>query len=573
MLSMLGVWSAIVLGFIACTTPAIADGKVFAPVAVPQQVAMPDQRALLAWVNGVETLVIESAFIGEGADFAWVVPLPSKPEVFPATRGTLPAAVALMQPTVASAIPGAWIFAVLCGGIALVALFFGWLVIGLLVRSCVVLLGIAILAFIIATLTGSELAWWLSFGGGCMCLWPMRRWLRQNTSFGEILAVLMGAAVLLAIIIPTVGNVRYRAGESMAGKIIVERHTVGDHDVTLIAGIESEGVITWLEKNGYAFSDTARRIAIEHAAGGGWFVASRFTRDFASSGRSVPAPLAFRFAVKQAVYPMRLTGADATQPLTVELIAFGPSRATAEGLKVRTATPVRLGEPEAKKGWKIKKPLTNERLISHQELARWTAGTEVGTWLRGELSPLQMQKDIVLGWTGSTKAKGLFAVGEEDAWLNAAALSGIVALIGAMVVGLVFGTRPIPRKWAGLIASVALTGGLALRAFTPTVPVEKHPELQHWSDKRQVTQLAAIVLHNLPGLTSDNAIQSAFAKELAYYFPTFRIGDAPGEVLLQKLPDDSWRVLFFNAYGQPEFFEGNDVDLKLSAEKQKTSGP
>jgi hypothetical protein len=76
------------------------DGKVLPPVLMPQEVAMPDQRAILAWSEGVHRMVIESAFVGAGTDFAWVVPLPAKPEVESATGGTLAAMAALMQPVV-----------------------------------------------------------------------------------------------------------------------------------------------------------------------------------------------------------------------------------------------------------------------------------------------------------------------------------------------------------------------------------------------------------------------------------------------------------------------------------------
>lgn len=560
-------WLAMMLGLFACVSSAWADGKVFAPASVPQQVAMPDQRALLTWDNGVETLVIESAFVGEGTDFAWVVPLPAKPEVFPATRGTLPAAVALMQPVIADPMPGVWGFTVLCGGIGFLALAFGWRVIGFLLRSAVVFVGIAIFAGIIASTTGSEIAWWTSLGAGCLCLWPMRRWLRQNTSLGEILVVLTLGGLLLATFIPTVGHVRGTSGESVPSNLIVEQHVVGDHDVAIISGSEAAGVVTWLEKNGYAFSANARKIAGEHAAIGDWFVASRVTRDFARSGRSVPAPLVFRFPTQQPVYPMRLTGADAMQPLTVELVVFGPSLAKAEGLAIRTAAPVRPGEPEPRKGWKLPKPSSDERLISHPELARWTTGAHVATWLRGELSPGQMQKDMALEWTGETSAKGLFAVGEGDAWLNATALCGILAFVGAMILGLAFGTARPPCKWAGLIAGLALASGLMLRAFTPAVPVETKRELSHWVELRQVAQIAAIALFELPESASAVAINDAFTKELANYFPQQRIGDAPGEVMLKKLPDGRWRVLFFDAYGQPTFFEGLDAELKPSDKK------
>jgi hypothetical protein len=68
------------LGLVMVSFSAFADGKIFARVAaVP--VATPDQRAMLHFSNDVERLVIETSFIGEGTNFAWVVPLPSAPKI------------------------------------------------------------------------------------------------------------------------------------------------------------------------------------------------------------------------------------------------------------------------------------------------------------------------------------------------------------------------------------------------------------------------------------------------------------------------------------------------------------
>src|SRR5215472_6751106 len=62
-----------------CLT-AFADGKVFT-TAVAAPVTTPDQRAMLQFSNGVERLVIETSFVGQGTNFAWVVPLPSVPKI------------------------------------------------------------------------------------------------------------------------------------------------------------------------------------------------------------------------------------------------------------------------------------------------------------------------------------------------------------------------------------------------------------------------------------------------------------------------------------------------------------
>jgi hypothetical protein len=74
------------LCFIVATRSALADGMV-----VPQEfypkVQIPNQQALIHCADGVERLVIETSFLGEGTNFAWVVPLPAVPEVKPVSEG------------------------------------------------------------------------------------------------------------------------------------------------------------------------------------------------------------------------------------------------------------------------------------------------------------------------------------------------------------------------------------------------------------------------------------------------------------------------------------------------------
>jgi len=100
---------ALFLGLILGTAMAWADGKAFPPVAVSTEVTMPDQRALLVWSNGVERLAIETRIVGEGTNFAWVVPLPSAPKVEAATVGLFPTLAWLTPPKVVNETePGWW---------------------------------------------------------------------------------------------------------------------------------------------------------------------------------------------------------------------------------------------------------------------------------------------------------------------------------------------------------------------------------------------------------------------------------------------------------------------------------
>jgi hypothetical protein len=50
-------------------------------------VEIPNQQVLIHYSGGVERLVIETSFRGEGTNRAWVVPLPSALEVKPVSEG------------------------------------------------------------------------------------------------------------------------------------------------------------------------------------------------------------------------------------------------------------------------------------------------------------------------------------------------------------------------------------------------------------------------------------------------------------------------------------------------------
>lgn len=66
-----------------------ADGKHFPEKAYKQSPAIPSQRAILTYKDGIEKLTIESALDGQGRGFGWIIPLPSKPTEFEKTSAGL----------------------------------------------------------------------------------------------------------------------------------------------------------------------------------------------------------------------------------------------------------------------------------------------------------------------------------------------------------------------------------------------------------------------------------------------------------------------------------------------------
>jgi hypothetical protein len=84
---------------------ALADGMVIPPVAFPAKITIPDQRALICYTNGTERLAIETQFVGEGTNFAWVIPLPSQPVIEEATTGLFPTLQYLFRPQIVHNVP------------------------------------------------------------------------------------------------------------------------------------------------------------------------------------------------------------------------------------------------------------------------------------------------------------------------------------------------------------------------------------------------------------------------------------------------------------------------------------
>src|SRR4051812_13891446 len=78
-------WFVLVIGLIASTAPAFADGRVFKQIYGPV-IETPDQQALIHFAERIEHLVIETTVSGAGTNFAWVVPLPSVPEITPVSE-------------------------------------------------------------------------------------------------------------------------------------------------------------------------------------------------------------------------------------------------------------------------------------------------------------------------------------------------------------------------------------------------------------------------------------------------------------------------------------------------------
>ena len=549
-----------------------ADGVILVPVAAPP-VTMPDQRALLVWheKEQTETLVIESRFAGAGHDFAWVVPLPSRPEVTPATTGTLPALAASFQPAIAKPwqlIPDLCVMLV---PLALLALFFG-----LDRGSRIYLLCWAVFLFgsglcLLPLLFGGSGGGLLLLGslfGGAVVLWKMSA---RKLSWGWVILPL---AALYLLAMPAFQHVRGDPDEPVPAGVQVERSTVGGYDVAVLSGSSVDGITQWLHDHQFALPTAASPVVAEHIAAGGFFVAVRLRRETDSPLPTAPAPLIFTFKTPRPVYPMKLTGTGATRPLDLELFVFGDRRAAVEGLTVQACAPVEFSAPlnlgEARKN----RETVGTIQLSHTALRSLCAGTTVATHLTATFSPGQMDHDLTVQWQPFTQTEGLLKYARADmAWRGFVAAT-VVLMCAALVFPLRWGLqRPPILPACGVLLVAAVGAGVVVGLAQPTIPVVYSVLMANDVEIGSLRELTAAVdqgvLDHKLAAPTDSQLQAVFQEVikkghdellpipndpgLRWQHVPIRAGDAPGGYQLVRLPDGTWRINWIDHHGREIF--------------------
>jgi len=366
-----------------------ADGVVVPSRAVAKPVRTPDQRALVAFDGTTETLVVETTVQGDGREFAWIVPLPAAPKVEASTTGLFPTLEVVTSPRVEDPRKKGP----------------GW--------APPVVLAICVVASYLAS----------------------RR-------FRGALGV--GMSVLLAIPIVCVGTFSC-AGEQpqRAAPSGLSRETVGSFDVATVDPGDGSGLRRWLDEHGFAAPPDVDAVATDYAKRGWVFVAAKLRMDAESADVRRVHPLAFTFATKEAVYPMRLTMA-ANPTCAVELFAFGEGSASADGMSAEFASTGFVGDDV------------------HRELAKRSRGLPV-TKLVGTFDATTLREDVVLRW-GTRTDVGSVVYTEWGAGDRANGLAAWTALVGGLVVSIALGSwrrGPSTRSPAVRVVAYAVVAAAA----------------------------------------------------------------------------------------------------------------
>lgn len=331
----------------------LADGKVFSQVTAVKTTT-PDQRALLHFANGTETLVVETSFVGSGTNFAWVVPLPAAPEITAVPRTVFTNLERLFQPEVIH----------------------------------------------------KQTAWWMGMLIMAVLLGTFIRSLGKPDGLLQWFVLTVLFLFLLVAAIPGKVKGRGLAGISIepTGVQILARQTVGVFDTVTLSSPDGVALTRWLNDNGFAVPAAAAPVIADYAKQGWVFAAAKLSRPDAS-GKTSPHPLAFKFKTDRVVYPLRLTGVENDRCL-VELYVFGESRAELPGFKVEhclaTEFPKELPEGatpnDDQDRLSFREPSPGQLRIRHPALRSLVAGATVGTKLVGTLDAAAMSRDAHVNW-------------------------------------------------------------------------------------------------------------------------------------------------------------------------------
>ena len=555
---------AFFLGLILGTAMAWADGKAFPPVAVSTEVTMPDQRALLVWSNGVERLAIETRIVGEGTNFAWVVPLPSAPKVEAATVGLFPTLAWLTPPKVVNETEPGWWWIWSASGVACLFLRVRqktpveWM-------DAVAILAIgAGLVGVIGGPVGVLMAIEVAVGSG-WTVWRLRRGEPHWGSFALLLVLLTLMTGMLLPALATAGGSAPAQPEA-DGVRVLDRQVAGVFESTTVSARDPAALETWLKTNGYRLPESSRPVIEAYVRDGWVFVASRVRREATFDGPHALHPLVFTFATAKPVYPLRLTGVD-NGPLKVELFVLGPARARIPGFDVVDARPTVYPEPELefRQSPRVSPPTFN---VIHPALRALAGDAAFATRMQATLAPEQMLEDAIVEWDGNTphqrarySARG--AALRCVQWFGGGWLVSVVLVVSAMRFWSWSGRRAIGILSAAFVLA-GLVGSVCFFRM-PVVSVRMESRLEWMMAPNRASTVFRLVGQEfkagdpLPSVDSvRSAIRKVFQENPDLVLRPMIEEDSPRNYIVRAVPGGV-EMVYFSDHGQEKVYEIRDL--------------
>jgi hypothetical protein len=469
-----------------------ADGKIFPTAMIAGDVSMPDQRAILCWSQGEERLVIETRFVAEGTNFAWVVPLPAAPRVEAASVGAFRTLEHLTRPELRHRVAPVWRWILGLGTVI-------WLVATVRPTGRLEAGDVLATAALVAALGAGNWrhAMWALLAGslllGVVALCRRGCW----HSGLNVIAIAVFLTLASGYFSRSLSKASADVSRPMNTIHVISRQTAGVYDVTVISAREARALPVWLLENGYALTPGSVPILERYASEGWVFAAAKVRRD-AAAGADTPHPLSFTFPAPEPVYPLRLTGSSG-EPLDVELYVFGQDRADASGFSVEDCRRLfRESQPGGRVYW------PRRGMMRHPLLASWTMNCIVMTTLRGTLSPIQLEQDAAIHWRPFQEARRVVysRAGARTMAMNAGIAAMACGLIGLWLAGTRWSRlRILPWMPGGAVVLGVIAGGAMLACLeVVAIRIERNPHSRSHHVQLQAWAEASALLDREPGM-------------------------------------------------------------------------
>ena len=488
--------------FLSIPSPsAFACGMVFSTSSVRPEVEISWEQALIHYADGIETLVIETGFIGEGEEFAWIVPLPAVPEVRESTSGLFPTLQVIFSLRVIHTVGYRFLL------------------------SAVVF--------------------------GLVCSWVLR--------YYKILALIGGGLCVLVLlrmfVIGDEDRSEHPGTPKEGGAVVVhDRRVIGAHEIVTLSSADAGELLRWLESRGFAVPPGVGPVAADYVEEGWTFVAARLRSggEAATSTTPVrteptaPRPLVFTFPCERPVYPLRLTRVGGG-PSRIDLYVFGPGRAEVDGFEG-----VLCEVPEYSRPQEVALSSGRGLRVTHPELSRIVHGASVATRLTAHLEGTGQRKDAYIRWADFESrwpvrysAWGAYRVGSNVA-LNFLFLAFTVILL---VTRSARKESPRSKIWVGALPVLCFLVGGTVWYLLPRVEVREPSTVEPYILHRRVAEALAqdIGSHpdperiDLPWVrdTLERFFRTQEALEInPYTGQPFREEDSPGNYTLHAGEED-----------------------------------
>lgn len=405
---------------------AAADGKFFAFEGLPVTTATPSQRSVIGFDGTTQTMAIDTAFSAHGHQVAWLVPLPSVPEITATTQGLFQSAAAITGPRISQSdgvVPGAHFACVLA-----IAGLFWWMV--------------------SVTRAPQTLKWVIA---------------------------MLPIPLVAALLIPAIGE--SRSMPTVLEPVTVHaRGTAGIYDTAVLEARSAADLLSWLQGSGFAAPASAEPVIQDYLDRGWVFAAARVRSEVdAASAERRAQPLQFRFATPHPVYPMALTGID-NGPIALELIVFANGTAQAPGLSVDCSVRTVMDAPMSDWGHVSSRNSDGRAIVAHPGLIEMSLGQPIITRLSGVLGPEQQATDLSLRIDPFESRDPLYLTQEARLGraYSCASFAAAMVVLPAGVFGLLSKAESQGRRSRFVALAVPVTALAAGAAFalTPAWPGE-----------------------------------------------------------------------------------------------------